>query len=196
MIVTEDRDFIMKLKISRIVLVLVASIASFCMFVLSPLMEFPTKFMINKSFSVLLGMFLSISLMLLLVKDFVHRALVKELMVLIAYVLIALYTFLGSMIDIVSFKSCNYMYIPPMFILLTYQPSISTLMFKSVAISIPLGIAFIIFIHGLYDLIKTVITARIEYRSEVKLGLDTQEQHDVSSQGQYSNAVQHYKRIR
>jgi hypothetical protein len=152
------------LRISRVFLALILSITIFCILIVNQFMGSFLRFEPSSFYSSLLGVFLSVSLILLLIKDFIssEETMVKELIMLFAYIFLSIYGFFGSIIDIMRFRSCRYLYIPPMFVLLIYQPSASSLAFKFIVISIPLGVVFAIFIHSLYELIKTVTAMRIK----------------------------------
>lgn len=168
------------LHLVKILVLLVSSTASFCILALSYTVNFhliestTTSNLVSIS-----GIFLLLSLLLLLIKDLVHmgKALVKEFITLIVSALTSAYIILGSIIDISRFRPCKYLYIPPMFIVLEYQ--IETITIKSLSISIPLGVASIVFIYSLYELIRTYRTLRTKYPSEIIDGVHVENVHDV-----------------
>lgn len=170
------------LHLVKIVILLVSSATSFCLLILSYtgnlyLIESTT----TSNLVLTLGVFLLSTLLLLLIKDFVHmgKTLVKELITLIVSISISIYIVLGSLIDISRFRPCRFTYIPPMFIILEYQIEVTTI--KSLVVSIPLGVAFITLIYSLYEFIRTYRTFRIKYLDEVINGVDLEHIHNVES---------------
>lgn len=181
---TDDRNgFNVVLKLIRISLLLIASITSLCTLALNKFVDVFTKIELNYSYSSLLSTSLLTSLVLLLIRDFIPsaKAVAKESINLAASLFISVYMVLGSVVDVARFSTCSYVYIPPMFIVLEYQPTMSVSTFKSLTFSIPLGIAFIVLVYSLYELIKTLIAIRIKHLGEVMDRADAQDIHSVVS---------------
>lgn len=168
------------LHLVKILILLVSSIASFCVLALSYTVSLNLiESVTTSNIMSILGIFLLSSLLLLLIKDFAYmgKALVKEFITLIVSALISAYIVLGSIIDISRFRPCKYMYIPPMFIVLEYR--IEAIAIKSLSISIPLGVASIVFVYSLYELIRAYRALRTKYPGEIIDGVNLENVHDV-----------------
>lgn len=175
-------DIRILLHLVKIVILLVSSIVSFCILTLSYIVDlYLIESTVTSNLMLTSGIFLLLTLLLLLIKDFVHmgRTLVKELIALIVSVFISVYIILGSLVDISRFRPCRFTYIPPMFIILEYQ--IESVTIRSLAISIPLGVAFIVLVYSLYELIRTYRAFRTKYLGEVVNRINLEHIHDVES---------------
>ncbi len=119
------------------------------------------------------------SIALLIIRDIVSiKALYREVVSIILFIVSSLYSFLGSLIDISRLMPQSFIYIPPAFILIecSVKPSCGT--FGALTISIPLGISFTIFIYIVYEIFVTYRTRTIEQTSEIIGGRDFQNIHN------------------
>lgn len=123
--------------------------------------------------------FLFCSIALLIIRDIVSiKAFYREVVSVILFIVLSLYSFLGSLIDISRLIPQSFIYIPPVFILIECGVKPNCGPFGALAISIPLGVSFTIFIYIVYEIIVTYRTHTIEQSSEVIDGGDFQNIHN------------------
>lgn len=127
------------------------------------------------------NMFLVISLIALVLKDLIAKnTIFREHVMVLLLISASIYSFLGSLIDISRLMPNNFIYIPPAFIIIECHLEDLCRSFKSLTISIPLGIAFTILIYSLNEVIKTYRTIRIENISKIVDRPNSQDVHDAN----------------
>lgn len=161
--------FMIKLKIVRIIYSLTLTLSTFCLLMLQYFIGIRLfREGVISELMIINNVFLISSTILLAIRDIISKnSVYRELVSLILSIVLSLYSFLGSLVDISRLIPGSFIYIPPAFVLIKCSIEINCSSFGAIMISIPLGVSFAIFIFNAYEIFVTYRTSFIEQTSKI-----------------------------